>query len=270
VWIAALGFVPFQQLVLHGQIGVLVLAALTAAWLAMRSGHLFWAGVACGSLAFKPQFGVAALLLVAVSLSPRVLAGAAVGAFVQVAAVTLFLGTEPWLDYVGMLPRMIADADQFEPKPWQMHSLIGFFRLLLDRTTAAHIAIVAASAFVVVVLWRAWRRSPSADVRFAALVISVALLNPHLYVYDLIVLVLPIAILSAWAVEHPEAARKVSLPAALHLVVWVPLLGPLAALTHVQLSTLCMLLLLLCVERVARVEGAVSSASSSSCCVRAS
>lgn len=257
-WLAAFGFVPFQQLVLHGQVGVLVLAALTAGWQAMRRGHLFWAGVAFGSLAFKPQFGVAALLFAAVSLNARVLAGVIAGALVQIACVALILGVDPWFEYLGgVLPRLVADAEQFEPKPWDMHSLAGFFRLLMGRGTATHVAIGVVAAFVVLLVWRIWRHTRSSDVRFSVLVLAAALLNPHLYVYDLVVLVLPLAVLSAWTLQHQESARKVSLPAALHLLFWVPLLAPVAAFTRVQISTVCMLLVLACLSRVHRAEHTV-------------
>jgi alpha-1,2-mannosyltransferase len=241
--VLALAFVPFQQLLLHGQIGMLVLVCVAAGWLALRSGRWWAVGVALGSLCFKPTFLIAAVVAAAASRNVRLAAGVATGIAVQVAAVTLLFGPGVWRDYRDTVLVLLQSPEAFEPKPWQMHNLKGFWRLLLGESRVVMWLWLACVPPVLLAVDFVWRRTGSADVRFATVIIATVLLNPHLYVYDLIVLSVVFAALSRWLLDAPRA-RATEFRVLLHLLWWVPLVGPFAMLTHVQLTPIVLTALL--------------------------
>jgi len=246
-WLVALAFAPFQQLILHGQVSSLALVCFTGAWLALGQDRWWWFGVALGSLAFKPQFGVAAVIAVVVTRDYRVALGAAGAALLQVAIAAASLGPEVLVEYVSKVPLMLRSSELLEPKLWQMHNLRGLWGLLLGTGRMGTAVTVGSSLLVVYLMFRIWRGTTSPDIRTTALVLGAVLVNPHLYVYDLVVLAVPLALSVAFAIEYRNGIEEKSalLLVIVHVLCWIPLLGPLAALTHVQLTVPFMLLLLI-------------------------
>ena len=243
-YLLAFAAVPFQQLVLHGQVGALVLGLVTAGWLAFRRERWWWLGVALGSLAFKPQFGTMAVAAIVAAPSWRLLAGIAAGGLGQLAVAALLAGPGPLASYLAASARIVQHPGVFEPKLWQTHSLRGFFELLAGSGPVALWAFGLAAAGVLIVLRLIWARQRSPELRYAAVVMAGLLLNPHLYVYDLVVLLVPLALVARWALDCDQGrARRVVLLA--YGLYWLPLLGPLASLTHVQLTAPAMVALLL-------------------------
>jgi hypothetical protein len=243
-WLLALAFVPFQQLLAHGQVGVLALVCFRFAWLALRRERWTLFGFLLGSLCFKPSFLVAAAAAVLVSLRAPVAAGVAAGVSVQLLLVAVVLGPAVWLEYAAKALVLLQSPELFEPKPWQMHSLKGFWQLLLGTNAVSFALWVASSGAALGALAYVWRRSGSADLRMGALVVAAVLMNPHLYVYDLVVLAAAFAAIVRWALDSPDFAESRQTLALLHLLWWAPLAGPLAALTHVQLTSILLAALL--------------------------
>ena len=240
-WLLALAFVPFQQVLAHGQVGALALVCFAGAWLALRRERWFLVGFLLGSLCFKPSFLVAPAAAIAVTLRAPVIAGVAAGVALQLCLVALTLGPDVWAAYAGKAVVLLTSPELFEPKPWQMHSLKGFWQLLLGTNAVSFALWVLSSAVVFGSLAHVWRRTRSADLRMGALVIAAVLMNPHLYVYDLVVLAVAFGALVRWALDAQkgqEAATSRQALALLHLLWWVPLVGPLAALTRVQLTSI--------------------------------
>jgi hypothetical protein len=233
---AVLGFVPFQQVAVHGQIGTLVLALLTCMFLALRRGRWFWAGAACGALLFKPQFGVAAILLVLASRRFAVLTGVCAGALAVAGSSALALGIRPWLEYGRTLPVVWNAASLFEPKLWQMHNVKGFCELIAGAGIVGRVGTILVSVVVLVLVLRIWHRTESVELQTATLVLGTALLNPHLYIYDVVVVGLALATAAAWALDHPERGESPIILVTSHTLCWIALLAPLAAITHVQLT----------------------------------
>ena len=81
------------------------------------------------------------------------------------------------------------------------------------------------------------------SLRFSALLLATVLLAPHLTVYDLVILAPAFLLLSDWLVNEPGDAEQ-HLKLLLYLGYALPLLGPLARWTHLQLSVLVMTALL--------------------------
>jgi hypothetical protein len=72
--------------------------------------------------------------------------------------------------------------------------------------------------------------------RFSALLFATVLLAPHLTVYDLVILAPAFLLLSDWIVTHPDDRITSTLKFLLYFAFALPLLGPLARWTHLQLS----------------------------------
>lgn len=260
-WLLALAFVPFQQLLAHGQIGVLVLVCLTAAWVGLRRGRCGWFGFFLGSLLFKPSFLVAPALAAIAAPRLAVLGGMALGAGVQVALVSLTLGPEVWIAYGEKARVLLENPELFEPKPWQMHNLKGFWHLLTGSNVVSSALWGFSSMAVVGALVYIWRGSRSTDLRMGALVVATVLINPHLYVYDLVVLAVVFGALGRWALESPGSVWSQQVLALLHLLWWVPLIGALAALTRVQLTSIVLVALMATIVAAVRSEAARERAS---------
>src|SRR5262249_20870930 len=93
VFVAAAGFPPFWNLILHGQLTIVVLMAFWLAWIALERRRPFLAGCALGILAIKPQFG---LVLAVVMLAHRewaIILGAIASTAFQIATVIALLGS---------------------------------------------------------------------------------------------------------------------------------------------------------------------------------
>jgi len=242
-WSLAAGFPPFLQLVAHGQVTSLALPLLVSAWMAFRGRRPLLVGLALGSLAFKPQLGTFALAALALSPSWRLLVGLVIGVSAQVLVVSAALGPGLLHDYIGIVQRVAMSAGEFEPKIWAMHSLRGAIELVLGQTRLATTIWLLGAAAVVWLARRATARHQSPEVRFALICLVALLLNPHLYVYDLVLMAVPLACLAAWLVERRNPAHA-HMQYLAYSLVWLPLLGPLAAITHVQLTSLALVALL--------------------------
>jgi arabinofuranan 3-O-arabinosyltransferase len=256
-WAFALGFPPLLQLVAHGQITAPALAILVAAFLAFRAGRPLALGLALGSLAFKPQ--LLTIAAIAVLLQPSIWCAAGIGAAIaiQLLLAAAVLGPGVLLGYAGVVETLLRHPQQFEPKIWAMHSLKGAIELVADSGPLSNACWMAA---VVATLWlarRAYRRVPAAEPRFAVILLAGLLINPHLYVYDLVLLALGLALIAAWIVaEHPRHASGTARVA--YALVWTPLAGAITALTYVQLTSPVMMTLMWTLGTSARASRAMA------------
>ena len=77
------------------------------------------------------------------------------------------------------------------------------------------------------------------------MIVAGALLNPHLYVYDLVVLVLPLGLICAWLLEEcADNRRHPPVALAARGLYWLPLVAPVLGHLHVQLTAPAMMWLL--------------------------
>lgn len=202
---AALAFPPFWYLILFRQNSIVVLAALWGGWLALEVGRPFIAGVAFGCLALKPQFAMVLVPLLVVRREWCLVRGIALSVAVQVLAVVAFVGPTIFVDYIRYLPRLLQRANDVEPVLYKSVSLRALLRLLPDVVTTPLWIISAIAVFALV--HRAWRDEVPARVRLAIVVIGTVLVNPHMYVYDAVVLAPALLWLGAWYVGRGDAAR---------------------------------------------------------------
>jgi hypothetical protein len=115
------------------------------------------------------------------------------------------------------------------------------------------------SASVIAILWlavRAWRPGVPLRVRLALVVLAAVLVNPHMYVYDAVVLALPLLWLGAWHVTHGDARSFAAIVFALCVAVWslMPVslaLGPGPGIVSMTTSVLLVVLMFITTARLA-------------------
>lgn len=238
VSLLALAFPGFFNLIAFGQTSGPALVLFTLAFLALRSRRNFLAGLAVGSLIYKPQLGLAAAVVFLLAAEWKIVAGALAAAAAQLSFAWGWFGSTVMKQYFHSLLRTSQALPFIEPKLYQMHCLRGFWLLLLPwrNIAGALYALTAVAVLAAAVL--CWRSRASLRLRFAALLVASVLVAPHLIIYDLIILAPAFLFLGDWALERTEAATVPGLRVFLYLAYALPLLEPLAKASHVQFSVL--------------------------------
>ena len=115
---------------------------------------------------------------------------------------------------------------------------------------------------VIAITSAVWKSPVSVPLRFSALVLAAVLVNPHLYVYDLVALVPGFLLLADWLLAKPQHSTGPALSLLLYLAFLLPLFGPLAYWTHLQLSVVVFAAILWNLYRVATDSHKVAFAES--------
>jgi alpha-1,2-mannosyltransferase len=194
---AALAFAPAWHLVVNQQMTAILLVACTAGWLALERGLTLLAGLAFGVLAVKPQFGLVLVPLVIARREWRVMLGAAISVSAQLAAVIAVLGIDSVFDYVAFVPWMAAHADVLEGLPLKSHSIRALTRFL-PFGLGTPVWVVSSIALIAIAI-RTWRPEVPLHLRLGLVLLASVLVNPHVIVYDAVLLVLPMLWLGAAA-----------------------------------------------------------------------
>jgi hypothetical protein len=236
--ILSLAFPPLFHFFVRGQISVLLLICFTSAFLAFYFHHSLLAGAALGLLIFKPQFLVAIPLIFLLAKSWRPFTGLIISTCTQLAATWLYFGTSvvrAYFDTMTHASRWISLAEPAQAHA-QMHSLRSFWIMLFPwPKISLALYLVSASLAVIIAAW-SWRSGGPLSLRFAALIFAAVLANPHLFIYDLLVLAPALLLLSEWCLANQTSPSSSALRALMYLSFVLPLFGPLAIWTHLQLS----------------------------------
>jgi hypothetical protein len=241
---AAVAFPPLFHVFVRGQLSALALLCFTAAYLAFRVDRKWAAGIALGMLFFKPQFAIAIPLVLLLARSWIPLATMAATAFAQVGLAWLYFGTAVLRSYANTLWHVsdwISKAE-LSLAPIEMHSLRSFWQLLLPWREAELALYALSSIAVIAISASVWRSQAALAPRFAALSLAAVLVNPHLFVYDLLVLAPALLLVGDWAIH--ETKHSTRLLVLTDLAFLLPLIGPASRWTHVQLSVPCFVALL--------------------------
>lgn len=241
VWLTLAFGGTFQNLA-HGQNGFLSAVLLGAGLLLVDSSPVA-GGLVLGLLTYKPHLAV--LIFVALMAGRRWRAWlAAVAAALSLAlASALVLGLEVWPAFIKSIPLTMKQLASGILPLENLVTAAGAVMLLggsLSLALALQGVVMLGAAWAVV---RVWSRGASLAMRGSVLGLGTLLFSPHVFVYDLTLLALPLAWLS-W-----EGFRKGWLAKEQFLLTgcWaLPLVAPvLAKLTRVQLAPAALALLLL-------------------------
>ena len=240
VLLAALAFPPLFHCFIRGQLSALLIAIFTAAYLAFQSRRPFLGGMALGLLAIKPQFLLAIPLVFLLARAWKPFLGLAVSTLTQLLLVRFLLGEEilrAWFSLLNHPTQWISTAE-LELAPIQMHSLRSFWALLLPWSTGAFAAYALTAILAIAIAAAIWKSAASLALRFSALTLCAVLVNPHLFVYDLLVLAPALLLLLDWTLLNPGRSSTTRLRLLLYLAFILPLFGPISRWTHIQLSVI--------------------------------
>lgn len=207
-----------------GQNGFLS-AGLIAAALALLDRRPVLSGILFACLTYKPQFGVLIPLALLCGGYWRVFLSAAIATLVLAGASVLAFGLAPWQGFLGSIhvayQTILVDNLIGAEK---LQSVFGLVRFLGGNPDAAWLAqyalAIPVALFVAFVWWRPYR----ADLKAAALAAGTALVTPYALIYDLVILIVPVAFLARTGLTRGEKAA--ALAACLFLFAYVLAPGP--------------------------------------------
>jgi alpha-1,2-mannosyltransferase len=200
VALAAAAFPGLLFLIKFGQTTVIALAAFTWAFYCLRGNRQFAAGLAIGLLAYKPQLGLVAAGIFLLTRAWRVVAGALVTGLGQYALACWWYRKPIAIDFLLLLGRLRhLDTGAYEPKEWAMHSLRPFWqRMLLPSSALGFPLYLVTAAVVFLCCLRVWKSASPLPLRFSAFLLATVLVDPHLYIYDLVILAPALMLLVDW------------------------------------------------------------------------
>jgi arabinofuranan 3-O-arabinosyltransferase len=180
---------------LVGQNGFLT-AALIGGTLYLMPVRPVLAGICLGLLSYKPQYGLLFPLVLIAAAQWTVFLTAAVVAIAMAVMSWFAFGTESWQAFFHWMPAF-SQAFLTEGKApwWKMQSLFALIRYFGGAEQLAWILHWILSAAVAVVLAVMWRSRVSYSLKAAALAIGTLLVTPYLFMYDMMVLAIPVAFL---------------------------------------------------------------------------
>ena len=197
-WLPLLAFPGLLMNALSGQNAALSASCFAAAavWLESRP---WLAGAALGGLACKPQLAVCVPVALLAARRWRALLACGASALVLAGLSWAVLGRAAWLGFLANAPNARADIETIAIKWPKMQSLFGAIRLAGGGNGAAYGAqAVMSLAAMALLAWIAARR-PGAWVEAAAVTTAALLFTPFLYDYDLALLAVPLACVTALA-----------------------------------------------------------------------
>jgi len=225
---------------LVGQNGFLT-AALIGGTLYLMPARPVLSGICLGLLSYKPQYGLLfPIVLIAASQWTVFFTAGIVAAGVAFASWLAF-GTESWQAFFHWMP-MFSQAFLTEGKAtwWKLQSLFSMVRYLGGTEQMAWAFQWVLTAAVAVVLALMWRSRVSYSVKAAALAVGTLLTTPYLFMYDMMVLAVPVAFLMRIGLKN--GFRPHELPAlgcALALVVSFAFFGePVGLAANLVISAL--------------------------------
>lgn len=180
---------------LAGQNGFLT-AALIGGTLYLMPARPILAGICLGLLSYKPQYGLLfPLVLIAASQWTVFFTAGAVAVAVAFASWLAF-GTESWQAFFHWMP-MFSQAFLTDGKApwWKLQSIFALVRYFGGTEMLAWIFQWIMTASVAAGLVLMWRSRVPYTLKAAALAAGTLLTTPYLFMYDMMVLAIPVAFL---------------------------------------------------------------------------
>jgi arabinofuranan 3-O-arabinosyltransferase len=211
---------------LVGQNGFLT-AALIGGMLVLLPTRPVLSGICLGLLSYKPQYGLLFPLVLIAAAQWRVFFTAAAVAAIMAVASWLAFGTGSWQAFVHWLP-MFSQAFLTEGRAYwgKMQSVFALVRFFGGSEQLAWVFQWLMTGTVAVTLVLLWRSRIDYSLKAAALATGTLLATPYLFLYDLMVLAIPVAFLVRLGLSH--GFRRYELPA-LGLVAFLLMFYPVFA-----------------------------------------
>jgi alpha-1,2-mannosyltransferase len=199
--IAAIASFPVFMSLLYGQLSPLVLLAMVVSHRLAARGHPLWAGVALAGALVKPQLAVVPVVYLIVTGRWRPLAGFGVGAAALAALSLAIAGPRAFVGYPSFVLGSLRWREEFGVNRLDMYGWHGFFIRHLpedfaDLRMPLTLLLCLATLVVAMVVWRR-RRDEGAWAPAFATGAATVLVSPHIHTHDLLVLMLPAALVAA-------------------------------------------------------------------------
>lgn len=198
---------PVIQSLNAGQKGTLLLLILATSYVLLKQRRHFLSGSIFALIAFKPHLAIAIGLWMLAAKNWRWCAGAFAG-LSSLAVASVLIGPDLLSDYLNVVSGF---GNFVQSGGYNLHesfSLWSFWQQLVNNSLIAKLLTIVTSLIVVAVsLWMFRQRDNEqskpidVDRAFAAMVIVTIITSPHLYTYDLTVLLLPIGLLARIALD---------------------------------------------------------------------
>jgi arabinofuranan 3-O-arabinosyltransferase len=192
-----------------GQNGFLTAALIggTLYFLPMRP---VLSGICLGLLTYKPQYGLLFPLVLIAASQWTVFVTAAIVAVLLAGVSWLAFGIESWQAFLHWMP-MFSQAFLTEGRApwWKLQSIFGLVRYLGGSEQlgwAFQWTMTAAVAVTVVMIWRSRVRY---TLKAASLAVGALLVTPYLFLYDMMVLAIPVGYLVRLGLAHGFRAYEV-------------------------------------------------------------
>ncbi len=193
--VLAIGFPVVMSNALVGQNGFLT-AALIGGTLYLLPTRPILSGICLGLLTYKPQYGFLFPIVLIAASEWKVFFAASATA-VALALVSCFaFGIESWKAFFHWMP-VFSQAFLVEGKAtwWKLQSLYSLVRYLGGSEQLGWIFQWVLTATVATTLVAMWRSNLRYSLKAAALAVGTLLTTPYLFMYDVMVLAIPIAYL---------------------------------------------------------------------------
>ena len=188
-WLA-LSFPPLLVNVITGQAGLLV-AALFIGGMALLPKRPLAAGLLLGLLIVKPQLGLVLPLALVAGREWRAIAGATASSIGLVVLSIAVFGWAPYQAWLGNAGFIASIASEGLAGWHRMAGVYGALRLAGLASNAAWIIHAAVALAAAGAACLTWYRKADLGARAAALAAATALASPYLFVYDILILVVP-------------------------------------------------------------------------------
>ena len=207
----AIGFPMVLSNGLVGQNGFLT-ASLIGGTLYLLPTRPVLSGICLGLLTYKPQYGLLFPIVLIAAGQWRVFFSAGLTAVAIALVSWIAFGTESWQAFFHWMP-MFSQAFLTEGKAtwWKLQSLFSMVRYLGGSEQLAWTFQWILTAAVATTLVAIWRSNVRYSLKAAALAAGTLLTTPYLFMYDMMVLAIPVA----WLVRIGLARgfRSYELPA---------------------------------------------------------
>lgn len=202
----SLTWFPIFATISFGQNSLLSLLLFSLTYWLWQKNKYFTAGIMSSLLLFKPQMllGVGLLWLLEWRQSWKSLLGLVIGGSV-LAGMCFWLQPDASRAYVDLVRNFLPGMIYQEQFPlWHMHSLRGFWALLLPgQESIVEILSIILSILAVVVYIPFWRRyRHNKKLIFAGAILLTIWITPHAMIYDWSILLIPAIVL--WQ-DFPDA-----------------------------------------------------------------
>jgi Glycosyltransferase family 87 len=246
-YLVAVSFFPVLECLFDGQNAIVSLFLLAATYVALRRRWDVLAGGALGLALYKPQLVLVLALFLLITWRWRALAGLVATGVALVGVSWAIVGTRGMLDYMSLSATSLGWLYIPGWRTWNMHSWYSFFVLLVADPAASRALTVIFTAITLAFLISAWRWAQvgpvaSSNLQFALAILGTVLVSPHVFAYDLTILIIPGLLLADAGVAAIELGPKGHdgwLRGFLGVGYFIPLISRFAALElRLQLSVL--------------------------------